>query len=107
MPGGERQIGGNQRGGTEITAGGFQLPDSIPGIVCGVADGFTVVMTKNSVLISFALMPSSSACTSAGKRQIEHSNNSTSLRISLSGEIIMSIESSSRFKFMKVKNNFN
>jgi len=53
VPGGERQIGGNQRGGTEITAGGFQLPDSIPGIVCGVADGFTVVMTKKQRLNIF------------------------------------------------------
>jgi hypothetical protein len=107
VPGGERQIRGDKRGGTEITAGGFQLPNRIPGIVRGVADRFSVVVTKNSVLISFALMPSSSAWTSAGNREIEHSNNRTSLRISLSGEIIMYIESSSRFKFMKVKNNFN
>ena len=46
VPGGERQIRGDKRGGTEITAGGFQLPDRIPGIVRGVADRFSVVVTK-------------------------------------------------------------
>lgn len=64
-------------------------------------------MTKKQRLNIFCTHTIIVGLDSAGNREIEHSNNRTSLRISLSGEIIMYIESSSRFKFMKVKNNFN
>lgn len=88
MSGRQGQMWRNERGGTQVTAGGFQLPDSVPRRLCRVSHLYAIVMTKNSVFIfsaSALSVAGLSACATTGSKQSEPSNTAMVLCISRSG----------------------